>query len=92
MGLGHEARYGRFCERNVQGSLVDLSARDLLGHRHQFRQLGIGYDLQLTALANPSAGGFVTVAAVPIPGSLPLLLNGLLAGAVFLRRTHERNA
>ncbi|MFA9219536.1 MAG: hypothetical protein ACEQSK_20865, partial [Sphingomonadaceae bacterium] len=47
----------------------------------------VGYDLQLVALANPSAGGFVTAAAMPVPDSLSLLLIGLLAGGRFgLRR------
>ena len=37
----------------------------------------IGYNLELVALANPSAGGFVT--DIPLPGSLPLLLIALAA-------------
>jgi hypothetical protein len=40
----------------------------------------IGYDLQLLALANPTAGGFVTAAAIPLPGTLALMLIGMLAG------------
>ena len=46
----------------------------------------VGYQLQLVGLANPSDGGFVTTAAVPLPGSLSLFLIGLLASRFAGRR------
>ncbi len=52
----------------------------------------VGYELQLLGLANPSAGGFVTTAAVPLPGSLALMLIGLLTSRLAGRRRPEAGA
>lgn len=49
----------------------------------------IGYDLELVALANPTAGGFVT--GVPLPGTMSLLAIGWLALLIGRRRKIQLN-